>query len=256
MDVMDEVTKEYITKLVKDGKRDDGRSFDDYRPLKIETNIIPNAEGSARVEIGKTKVVVGIKMDVGTPFADKPNEGVMSTNAELIPMGHETFESGPPRAPAIELARVIDRGIRSAELFDAKSLFIEEGKVWMLYFDVWVLDHCGNLFDAGALGAMAALKSVKMPKYEDGKVIYGEYSGKLPVEGSVVLTTFAKIGGKNVVDPSYEEEVALTGRMHIATTEDCVCAMQKAGQDGYSKDEILELIDRAFAKGKDLRRFL
>jgi len=256
MEIMDEVTKEYVSKLISEGKREDGRGFDDYRPIKVETGIIPNAEGSAMVEIGSTKVVVGIKMDAGTPFADRPEEGVMSTNAELIPMAHPTFESGPPRAPAIELARVIDRGIRGAEIFDGKKLFIAPDKVWMIFFDVWALDQCGNLFDAGALGAMAALKQVRIPKFEDGRVIYGEYSGKLELKDDVVMTTFGKLKGKSFVDPTYDEEVSMTGRFNISTTKDRVCSMQKAGTDGYKKEEVLELIDRAFEKGKELRSHL
>ena len=46
----------------------DGRSLEEYRkPIKIETNISNMAEGSAKVTIGETVVIAGVKMDVGEP---------------------------------------------------------------------------------------------------------------------------------------------------------------------------------------------
>ncbi len=62
---------------------------------------------------------------IGTPFADTPDKGVLSTNAELIPMGSPNFEAGPPDEHSIELARVVDRGIRESEMIDLEKMCIE-----------------------------------------------------------------------------------------------------------------------------------
>ncbi len=164
MTITPAIKKDYITKLAEQGKRVDGRSFDQYRPIEIETGIVKQAEGSARVKIGNTQLIVGIKMGVGEPFPDTPDCGVLSTAAEFVPLASPDFESGPPREDAIELARVVDRGVRESEVVDIKKLVMTPGeKVWLVFIDIHILDYDGNLFDAASLGALAALMTTKIP---------------------------------------------------------------------------------------------
>src|SRR5512137_1365127 len=117
-DVVADLKRDYISKLLAKNARADGRQVDQIRPLTIETGFIGSAEGSARVSLGETQVVVGVKLILGAPFPDTPNTGVLTTNAELIPMASDTFESGPPDQESIEVARVIDRGIREGHAVD------------------------------------------------------------------------------------------------------------------------------------------
>ena len=256
VDILDEVKKEYVKDLMSKGKRPSGRALDELRKATIERNVIPNAEGSAKVLLGNTQVLVGVKLGIGTPFPDRPEEGVLSTSAELLPLASPVFEMGPPSAESIEVARVVDRGIRSSNLLDLKALFIEPGKAWNVFVDVYVLDHDGNLIDASALAAMAALQCTRMPKYEDGKILYGNYVGKLATATSCVTSTFAKIGGVIVADPDLDEEKAMDARLTVATTPKHVCAMQKGGSGGFTRDELLGIIDMAFKKGEELRALL
>ena len=122
--IVAEIKKEYIYDLAKRDERADGRALDQYRNISIETGVISKAEGSARVQIGDTQVLVGVKIQPGEPFPDTPDKGVIITNAELIPLASPTFESGPPREGAIELARVVDRGIRESGALDLAKLCI------------------------------------------------------------------------------------------------------------------------------------
>ncbi len=46
--------------LIKNGKRLDGRKPDEVRPIEIEMGVVPNAEGSAKVVFGKTKVIAAV----------------------------------------------------------------------------------------------------------------------------------------------------------------------------------------------------
>jgi exosome complex component RRP42 len=69
-EIIAELRKDYIYNLMIKGEREDGRAFDQYRNLVIETNVINKAEGSARVKLGDTHVVVGVKIQPGTPFPD------------------------------------------------------------------------------------------------------------------------------------------------------------------------------------------
>ena len=121
------IYKQIIESIEKD-KRLDNRNLNDYRNLKLEQGIIESAEGSARVILGKTEVVVGIKVEIGSPFPDTPNLGVMTVNAELTPLASQEFETGPPGEEAIELARIVDRGIRESKTIDLEKLCIEVGK--------------------------------------------------------------------------------------------------------------------------------
>ncbi|HPP44800.1 MAG TPA: RNA-binding protein, partial [Methanomassiliicoccaceae archaeon] len=78
-DVISQIKKGHIHKLLSMGRRMDGRAADEYRPIIVETGIIESAQGSARVKVGGTDVVVGVKMDIGSPFADTPDRGVLTT---------------------------------------------------------------------------------------------------------------------------------------------------------------------------------
>ena len=125
MTISPTIKKNYLQKLAEQNKRSDGRKFNDYRPVSIEPGVISKAEGSARVKIGNTQVVAGIKMDMGEPYPDTPDAGVMTTAAELIPLASPDFEAGPPRENAIELARVVDRGIRESNVIELEKLCLE-----------------------------------------------------------------------------------------------------------------------------------
>lgn len=257
MDIQNELKRDALISLLRQGKRPDERGKMDYRPFRLVRNPLDNAEGSALCHLGKTQVLAGIKFDLAMPFADRPNEGVLSTGAELSPLGSHTFEPGPPSKKAIELARVVDRGIRSSEAIDLGS-FKMEGveKVLALYIDLWVCDHDGNLFDAATLAAMAALQGTRLPKVEDGKIVRNESAGPLPLSTSVVSCTFGKVGEHHLLDPTLDEEKGQDGTLTIATTPEYVCAAQKAGWAAYTQKDILELVDISFQKGAELRRLL
>src|SRR3989344_1593668 len=195
---------------LKEGKRIDGRKVDELRKITIKNGISENADGSARVTLGQTDVMAGVKMVPGIPYPDSPGEGSISVGAELLPMADPEFEIGPPRNDAIELSRVVDRGIRESKAIDFADLCITEGeKCWVVFVDIYILNNDGNLFDACGMAAMSALLETKMPKLDDNKIVKGEYSGKLKVKVKPVLNTFAKIGNVIVADPALSEEKAM-----------------------------------------------
>ena len=129
--------RSHIISLLEANTRLDGRKLTEYRqPITVEYGAIRTAEGSARVKIGETDIMVGVKLEVGEPYPDTPDEGTIIVGAELLPMSNPEFEPGPPQIQAIELARVVDRGIRESKALDFKKLCIEEGeKAWFLIID-------------------------------------------------------------------------------------------------------------------------
>jgi len=250
-DVMSEVKEEYIVNLCKKGKRIDGRGFDQYRELTIHKGVIATAEGSAKVELGDTVVMVGVKVALGEPFADTPERGVLTTNTELVPLASPTFESGPPNATSVELARVVDRGIRGGEVIDLKKLCITPGEeVWILFVDIHILNYDGNLIDAAALGAMSALSDTVVPasKFDKGDDF------KLGIKESVVACTCAKVGEAILLDPSLDEENVARGRISISLDENGnIRAIQKGLRGSFSLDEIKQVISMSKAAANKLR---
>ena len=261
MDIVPEITRQSITNLVGNDKREDGRELNEYRDISIETNVISKAEGSARVKIGGTQDIVGIKPQMGSPFPDTPDLGVLMTNCEMLPMADPNFEPGPPSDDSIELARVVDRGIRESELVELDKLCIEEGKhVWMLFIDLHIIDNCGNLFDACELAVMAALKSTKLPAASivDEEVVLSEdETFDLPINNELALCTFVKIGDKMVLDPTLDEERVASARLNVGVTKDGrICSMQKGGSQPLNKDELLKAVNVAVSKTKELIEYL
>ncbi len=257
---MNEDLKNHVITLLKSDKRLDGRKPLEYRkPINIEREFAKTAEGSARVRVGDTEVMVGVKMEVGEPYPDKPDAGTIIVGAELLPLSNPEFESGPPGIQAIELARIVDRGIRESKTIDFEKLCIKKGeKVWLVLIDVITLNDSGNLFDASALAAYAALQNTVFPKFDGEKIDYKEKSNKkLELKNIPLSVTVCKIGEKFIVDPTTEEEKVMDARLTVATIEDGnLCALQKGGEVPLTDEDISKMIDIGIEKGKELRQVL
>ena len=252
--------RSHIISLLNAGIRLDGRKLIEYRkPIEVEQGVVKTAEGSARVKIGETDVMVGVKLDVGEPYPDTPDEGTIIVGAELLPLSNPEFELGPPGIQAIELARVVDRGIRESKAIDFKKLCIEKGeKIWMVIIDICPINDAGNLFDAASLAALAALKCTRYPGFDGEKVDYKQKTDKkLQLEKMPIAVTVIKIGDKFIVDPDTEEEMAIDARLTVSSIEDgTLCALQKGGDFPLTIEDIDKMLDIGIEKGKELRKHL
>jgi len=253
--ISDELRKGAVQEFARNGKRLDGRGMNDYRKIVVEKNVVGTAEGSVRVRIGDSQVLAGVKIDPVVPFKDRPKDGALTVDAEFLALAHETFEPGQPGENAIELARIVDRGIRSSEAIDLKSLFIEEGKVWGVFIDLYMLDHDGNLIDTSALAAVTALQNTKIPTLE-GETVNRAKTTKLNLRETPTYCTYIKVGDKIMVDPTYTEEAAADARITMSVGDDMLYAIQKAGSGAFTKAEIMELLDRSFSNRKQLLSYI
>ena len=249
----------YALELIQNGKRVDKREFTQFRDIEIKENIIETAEGSAYVRLGNTQVIAGVKMGTGIPFPDTPNECIFSVSAEFTPLASAEFESGPPGENAIELARVIDRGIRESKTIETEKLVITPGeKVWSVFIDIHIIDNQGNLLNAAALAALSALLNTRMPKLDaEGKINRDEHEGKLPVVHKPINISVCKLGDKLFLDPTKEEESVIDAKLSITVREDDkICAVQKQGSEGIEFDVLEKMIDMAIEKSKELRKLV
>jgi len=243
--------------LVK-GRRIDERGPLDYRALTIERGLVEKANGSAQVYLGKTRVLAGVKIQTGTPFEDTPNEGILTVNAEFVPLAYPTFEGGPPGEDSIELARVVDRGIRESKAIDLQKLCVEPGKkVFVVFVDIYILDHDGNLIDAAGMAALGALVNAMMQEYEvkSGEIKYKDSKIPVPMQNYPVPITSVKIGNSIVTDPCLEEEQVMSCRLTVTTDKnDNVCAMQKGGLGVLTPEEIKQIVSSSIQKSNEIRQ--
>lgn len=247
------ITRKKIINILKDGKRIDGRKEFDNRELFIETGISNKAEGSARVRLGKTEVIVGVKLQTQEPYPDHKDEGTLMVGMEINPGAGDRYEPGPPQMDAIEIARVVDRGIRESGYIDFKKLCIKENEVvWSVMIDIYGINDDGNLLDASFIGAISALKSAKIPVYteEDG-VEYGELTKEnLPLtKNESLMMTFYKVGDNFLFDPTRDEEDASTARLTLAISkpskDKIINSMQKGEIESISTNDIIKIIEEA-----------
>ena len=136
------------------------------------------------LDLGDTEIVSGVKVQPDRPFPDMGDKGIFMCTAEILPLAHPSAETGPPQPDVIELARVVDRGIRESGMIDLSQFVLEKDKsVIGLFADSVVTDHDGNLFDACSYSSVAAIITSKIPKWEikDDKPVM--------VEGEVVRCT-------------------------------------------------------------------
>jgi exosome complex component RRP42 len=250
------ITKQRVKKYLEEGKRFDSRNPEEFREITIEYEVSNKAEGSTRVKIGKTEVIVGVKMDVGTPYPDSKDKGNLITSAEVLPLSSPRTELGKPGFDSLEIGRVIDRGLRESGFIDFKGLCIKEGeKVWNLYVDIYTINDDGNLLDAAGIGAIAALKKSAIPKYdeENERVIYDESSGKKVPLSEVVPITISvyKVGNKFLVDPTREEEDSSTTRIIAGSDKGIIYSMQKSNEEAVTTEEFTEalsLLEKSWEK--------
>jgi exosome complex component RRP42 len=258
--VITKVKQKQIAKVISQGKRLDGRGLEDHRPVELDVGIIESAEGSARVRLGKTEVMVGVKIEVGTPFSDVPEQGVLMVNAEFVPLASPTFESGPPDEDAVELARVVDRGIRESKAIPLENLCIEpRKKVFVVFVDVYVLNHDGNLIDASVLAALAALLNTKVFKYEveEGEVEIKPGYTPLKIRNHPIAVTAAKIEDTLVLDPNLDEEQVMDARLTLTFDKDGkICAIQKGGCSHFTLEQVLNFANIGKKKSEKLREIL
>ena len=257
--VISRIERNYIVNNLRKEQRIDGRGLWDYRDLSIKSDIIASAEGSSEVTLGDTKIMSGLKYEIGAPFPDTPDEGVCTLMAELLPLASPLFERGPPDEQSIELARVVDRGIRHADCIQTKKLCIkEEDAVYILFLDIYVINHDGNLIDASGVSALTTLVSSHVPKgeWKDDKVEWtGDYlNGKDIIKELPLVMTYGKIDDIVFLDPNLAEELVCDGRISISVTENNITSIQKSGAATFSIDEVKELCKKSIEMGRKHRK--
>lgn len=252
--IVPKLLRSHLSDLAERDARIDGRARWEGRELKVEHSILPRAEGSARVRMGDTIVLAGVKFQIMTPYPDRPNQGGLMCSAEVRPVAGRNWESGPPSPESIELGRVVDRGIRESGCIDVDSLCIIPGeKAWQVILDLFAISDDGNLFDAFALAGIAALRNATVPaeRFEVGE----DYP--LSVSKTPIMCSYHKVGGRFVFDATAREELGGDERIHITLGDDNnVHSLQKGLKGIFSAGEFTEIMDNAIERTEKLRKIV
>src|SRR5574339_1179769 len=228
--IIEYLRKRQMLDLLNNKKRLDGRNLDDLRTLEIDLDVIQKANGSALVKLGNSEVIAGVKVETGEPFEGLEDKGALIVSAEVLPIASPHAEPGPPDEEVIELARVVDRGVRESEMIDLDQLVLIHGKiVYTIFVDCSVVNVDGNLFDATSYAVVSALLSGKLPilEMQDGKVVDTGNTRDMPITTIPISVTAARIADYILVDPSWDEEACMDARITITTNEEGFCAVQK-----------------------------
>jgi exosome complex component RRP42 len=247
-----------IKEAIKKSKRFDNRKFEEVRDFNIDLDIIPSADGSARIKMGNTEIIAGIKFVVGEPYPDNPDEGSIIFNLELSGISGPDYSTGRPSIESIEFGRVADRVIRSSECIDLKKLCIKKGeKTFLVFIDSYVINSDGNLIDAVQYAAMAALLNAKIPKLDDDyNIIEKEYTSQaLPIDKNKIPVsfTFEKIDGNLLLDPTYAEENASDVRFSIGVVGNNIVSYHKGKTGTLKVEEINKMMDICVQKYKIIK---
>ncbi|KAG9072052.1 Exosome complex component RRP42 [Linnemannia hyalina] len=188
--------RDYILKGIECNIRADGRQRPDYREVILETGVISQTSGSARVRLaGGTDVLVSVKADIGPVLVDPEtgegaDKGQIICNVECAPSASQQFEGRGADELNNELTQMMTRFLshntttlstpssttpsstgapnnNGAGGINLSKLCIIPGEqCWILYVDALVLDYGGNLVDAVFMGTRAAIFDTRIPKTE------------------------------------------------------------------------------------------
>lgn len=163
--------------IAEDGTRIDGRKPDEIRPVKITVGVLKNANGSALVEYGRTKVIAAVygPREAVPRHISMPDRAVLRVRYHMAPFSTEERKSPAPTRREIELSKVIREGLESVvftQLFPRTGIdiFIE------------VLQADGGTRTAGLTAASLALADAGIPMKD---LVIGVAVGK--VNGVLVV---------------------------------------------------------------------
>eukprot|EP01028_Stygiella_incarcerata_P006069 TRINITY_DN24887_c0_g1_i1.p1 TRINITY_DN24887_c0_g1~~TRINITY_DN24887_c0_g1_i1.p1 ORF type:complete len:335 (+),score=103.44 TRINITY_DN24887_c0_g1_i1:125-1129(+) len=265
------VTKDFLSAALGEGRRFDGRSFSEFRKLRVEFGPV---RGHVEALLGETRVRSVTTCEIVEPAAERPVEGFLTFHVQFSPIASPEYdptvaahEHGKAQQAdlRLEIRRILQTSLRESRAIDTESLCILSGrKVWKLRVDVHVLDDCGNIAECAVASAMASLLHFRRPEVSvrGGEVTVHPVEERDPVPLSVhhiaVCASFGVLeGGYIVADPHVQEEPLLQSRMSVAVNgHGELCGMVKFGGLGLDRSDLVTCWDVATKRGKKIIKLL
>lgn len=257
-----ESEKIYVFHGIQDGYRCDGRGFEDYRPMELETGLLANANGSARIRLASTDVLVGIKAELSEPLAGFPDDGYIEFAVDCSPNASPDFEGRGGEALALEIQTVLARAYKNNAAIDYSALSVLSNKhCWLLNVDILVLECGGNLFDTISVAVKAALFNLRLPRLQTQTSDSGNIEIELlddpldcqkpHIADAPILITLNQIGNSFMVDASLEEEACTRARLLVGVAPNGdIMLTQKTGAGSLQAESIADMLTCAHRVGK------
>lgn len=262
--------QKYIVEGVEANVRADGRSRLAYRPMVIETSLLTQSNGSARVSVAKagTDILASVKLEVSAPRPEAPNAGIVRVAVSCCPSVSAKLSGRAAEELNTELSQQMTRLLASCPSSELEKYCLVPGEsVWCINVDVMVFESSGNLCDVISMAIYAALNDTIFPSVRlvgvegEDKTIEVETD---PAAGALmdaadwpICVTMSKIGASLITDPMQEEELCVTAQMSVAVDpKGNVCGVQKSGAGALDMAEMQEMVDEACARSKELFKAL
>ena len=209
--------------------------------------------------------MASISASLEAPYADRHSEGSITFEVTHTAMAGFGSDFARTKEDAVELSRLVERGLRESRAVDLEALCVQPGrKVWHLQVDVRLLDNCGNATDAVGLAALGALCAFRRPDVTvdpdaPGGIIIHPPTDKEPLPLTLhhlplpISFAFFEAGEVIALDPLSKEEAAASGSFTVTMNpQGELCAAQKAHGVGITPAQVMQCMRIAATKVKDL----
>ncbi len=171
-------------KLIIDGRRLDGRAFDELRPIRIEAGVLKRADGSCYLEMGRNKVVAAVygPRELHPRHLQDPSRAIIRYRYNMAPFSVEERKRPGPDRRSIEISKVSKEALEAVimkELFPRSTI------------DIFV-----EVLQADAGSRTACLNAASVALVDAG----------VPMKGIITSVAVAKVDGVLVLDPIKEED--------------------------------------------------
>ncbi len=222
--------------------REDGRTNDQIRPVKITRGFIKYAEGSCLIEVGETKVICTASVEEKVPpFLKGSGTGWVTAEYGMIPRSCLTRNQreatkGQLGGRTMEIQRLVGRSLRS--VVDLKSL--GERTIWM---DCDVIQADGGTRTASMTGAFVAL-------VEAAAWLTKEQLIRKPVITDMLAAiSVGIVNGETMLDLKYSEDSCAAVDMNVAMTSAGKYVEVQGTAEGmpFSRERMNKMLDIAEA---------
>ncbi len=191
--------------------RPDGRRADELRPLGLEVDFIPSADGSVLVAAGRTRVICTAMIEETVPgWLRGKGTGWVTSEYGMLPGSTSTRKQrdgarGRTDGRTVEIQRLIGRAVRA--VCDLERL--GERSVWL---DCDVIEADGGTRCAAITGAYVALHRALAGAAADGRL------ASLPLRDSVAAVSVGVVDGEPRLDLAYAEDARAEVDMNVVMT--------------------------------------
>ncbi len=220
--------------------RPDGRRSDELRPVTIVRNFIKNAEGSALISMGGTRVICTVSIEERVPqFLRDQKRGWVTAEYGMLPRSTSSrmqreSSSGKVGGRTMEIQRLIGRALRAVVDFQA----LGERTFWI---DCDVIEADGGTRTASITGAYIALADAFATAIRKGLI------SKNPMIDSIAAISAGIVEGTPMLDLCYVEDKDAEVDMNVVMTGSgkLVEVQGTAEADPFSRGELDQLMDLA-----------